>query len=365
MNALKLPWKGKDVPAALLDVVRGCNCICRACFNRRPPSHKPLGTIREELAAIQRLRNVKSVGITGGEPLLHPQIADVVRLIRDRGLSPAMLTNGILWNADVADRLRRAGLDTVMFHIQPGQTRPDLRQEATAADAFALISEKCATAAASGVEAVAIATVSARRPQETDAMLDAFLGCRECSYLWLTLERDMQTIGSGRESSARGNGIEEMSGVLLRHGWRPFAGIGGSIDASRWRWMAFHSFARIDRAGHVAGLASVPPSLFERGAFAALRLIGVQLPYRVKASRAGILGRIAANAVSGGPVKNLGFVLAALAGRQRIEPKHVVVEALPELAPDGRIEHCDPCIDATVRDGRLVPPCLADVDCEV
>ena len=107
MNALKLPWKGKDVPAALLDVVRGCNCICRACFNRRPPSHKPLGTIRKELAAIQRLRNVKSVGITGGEPLLHPQIADVVRLIRDRGLSPAMLTNGILWDADVADRLRR------------------------------------------------------------------------------------------------------------------------------------------------------------------------------------------------------------------------------------------------------------------
>ena len=365
MKALRLPWKGKDVPAALLDVVRGCNCRCKACFNRRPPSHKPVETVREELAEIRRLRNVKSVGITGGEPLLHPQIADVVRLIRDQGLSPAMLTNGILWNADAADRLCAAGLDTVMFHIQPGQTRPDLGQEATAADAFALIAEKCSIAKARGVEAVAIATVSARRPQETDELLDAFRGCRVCPYLWLTLERDMQAIGGGRESSAQGNGIEEMADILFRHGWRPFAGIGGSIDASRWRWMAFHSFARIDRSGHVAGWASVPPSLFERGAFAALRLAGVQLPYRVKASRGGILGRIAANALSGGPVKNLGFVVSALAGRQRIEPKHVVVEALPELAPDGRVEHCDPCIDATVRDGRLVPPCLVDVDCDV
>ena len=364
MKALRLPWKGKDVPAALLDVVRGCNCKCSACFNRRPPSHKPISAVREELAAIQRLRNVKGVGITGGEPLLHPQIDDVVRLIRDQGLSPAMLTNGILWNADVAGRLRAAGLDTVMFHIQPGQTRPDLSPTATAGDAFALISEKCATAAACGVEAVAIATVSARRPQETEAMLDAFLGCRECSYLWLTLERDMQTIGDGRESSASGNGVEEMSDLLSRHGWRPFAGIGGSINAARWRWMAFHSFARVARSGRVAGLASVPPSLFERGAFAALRLAGVQLPYRVKASRMGILGRLVANALSGGPVKNLGFVLSAALRCQRIEPKHIVVEALPELSPDGRIEHCDPCIDATVRDGRLVPPCLADVGSE-
>ena len=362
MKPIRLPWKGKDVPSALLDIVRGCNCACKACFNRRPPSDKPLEAIREELAAIRRLRNVKSVGITGGEPLLHPRIADVVRLIREEGLSPTLLTNGILWNGKVARNLRAAGLDTVMFHVQPGQKRPDLSPDATVDDAFALIAEKCATAAACGVEGMAIATISARRPQEADSMLDAFLRCEACSYLWLTLERDLQTIGAGREDSAKGNGVAEMAEIAARHGWRPFAGIGGSLDASRWRWMAFHSFVRVDKAGRVAGFASAPPSLLERGIFAAFRLLGAQLPYRVKTARAGILSRLALNALAGGPVKNLGFVFAALFRRQRIQPKHIVVEALPELSSDGKIEHCEPCIDATVRNGRLVPPCLADVE---
>ncbi len=362
MKPIRLPWKGRNVPSALLDIVRGCNCTCKACFNRRPPSTKPLADIREDLAVIRRLRDVKTVGVTGGEPLLHPQIADVIRLIHDEGLSPSMLTNAILWNAEIARELGAAGLDIVMFHVQPGQKRSDLPPDATVDDAFALIATKCAIASAHGIEGMAIATVSARHPCEAESLLDSFLRCRECSYLWLTLERDLKTIGDGREMSAEGNGVSEMSALAARRGWRPFAGIGGSLDHAKWRWMAFHAFVRLDSDGRVVGFASAPPSLFERALFAAFRLFRVQLPYRIKATRFGILVRLALNALTGGPMKNLAFVFAAVFRHQRIQPKHLVVEALPELSVDGKIEHCDPCVDATVRDGKLFPPCLADVD---
>lgn len=362
MKPIRLPWKGRNVPSALLDVVRGCNCSCKACFNRRPASAKPLADIRGDLAAIRRLRDVKTVGVTGGEPLLHPRIADVIRLIRDEGLSPSMLTNGILWNAETARELGAAGLDIVMFHVQPGQKRPDLPSDATAEDAFSLIAEKSAIASSCGIEGMAIATVNARHPREAESLMDAFLRCRECQYLWLTLERDLRTIGSGRELSAEGNGVSEMSALAARRGWRPFAGIGGALDHAKWRWMTFHGFVRLDPDGRVAGFASAPPSLFERAVFAVFRLFRVQLPYRLKAKRSGILLRLALNALAGGPVKNLAFVFAAVFRRQRVRPKHLVVEALPELSADGKIEHCDPCVDATVRDGKLFPPCLADAD---
>ena len=362
MKPIRLPWKGRNVPSALLDVVRGCNCACRACFNRRPPSVKPLADIREDLAVIRRLRDVKTVGVTGGEPLLHPQLADVIRLIRNEGLSPSMLTNGILWDAEIARELGAAGLDIVMFHVQPGQKRPDLPSGATADDAFSLIASKSAIASSCGIEGMAIATVSARHPCEVESLLDSFLHCRGCSYFWVTLERDLGTIGAGRELSAEGNGVSEMSALAARRGWRPFAGIGGSLDHAKWRWMAFHAFVRLDPAGRVAGFASAPPSLFERALFAVFRLFRVQLPYRIKATRFGILLRLALNALTGGPVKNLAFVFAAVFRRQRVLPKHLVVETLPELSADGKIEHCDPCVDATVRDGKLSPPCLADVD---
>ena len=54
MKPIRLPWRGKDVPSAIIDVVRGCNCVCKACFNRRPPAVKPLEEIRTELSALVR-----------------------------------------------------------------------------------------------------------------------------------------------------------------------------------------------------------------------------------------------------------------------------------------------------------------------
>ena len=40
MKPLRLPWKGRDVPYAMLDVIRGCNCVCKTdrlvCWIGRP-----------------------------------------------------------------------------------------------------------------------------------------------------------------------------------------------------------------------------------------------------------------------------------------------------------------------------------------
>ena len=76
----------------------------------------------------------------------------------------------------------------------------------------------------------------------------------------------------------------------------------------------------------------------------------------------GTLARIALNALSGGPLRNLAFVFAAIFRRERVRPKHLVVEALPEFSEDGKVEHCDPCVDATVCGDRLVPACLVDTE---
>ena len=362
MKPIRLPWRGKDVPSAIIDVVRGCNCVCKACFNRRPPSVKPLEEIRTELSGLRRLRNVATVGISGGEPLLHPQIAEIVRLVHDEGLSPSLLTNGILWDESAARELASAGLEFVMLHVQPGQKRPDLPQDATADDAFSIIKSKCAIANASGIEGVAVATVNVRRRAEVESILEAFLRCEGCQYLWLTLERDMRTFDEGCERASAGNGVQEMSALVAEHGWRPFAGIGGVRNSRKWRWMTYHGFERVGADGRATGFAVVPPSLLERAVFAVFRMFRIQLPYRVRAGKWGTLARIALNALSGGPLRNLAFVFAAIFRRERVRPKHLVVEALPEFSEDGKVEHCDPCVDATVYGDRLVPACLVDTE---
>ena len=93
---MRLPWYGKTVPHAVLDILRGCNCRCANCYNSAQPSAKSLDSLKSELAVIRAARNVTTISLSGGEPLMHPQILDIIAWLRSEGLKASMLTNGIL-----------------------------------------------------------------------------------------------------------------------------------------------------------------------------------------------------------------------------------------------------------------------------
>jgi MoaA/NifB/PqqE/SkfB family radical SAM enzyme len=57
------------------------------------------------------------IGISGGEPLTHPQLDEIIRRIRQTGAIAGMITNGYLLNVDRIDRLNRAGLDHMQISI--------------------------------------------------------------------------------------------------------------------------------------------------------------------------------------------------------------------------------------------------------
>ena len=97
VKAWQLPWSGKMVPHALLDIIRDCNISCRACYNAYPPgTHKTMDQVRAELDKLLQLRRLGSVSILGGEAILHPQLYDIIRMIRERGLfRRGLFTNGL------------------------------------------------------------------------------------------------------------------------------------------------------------------------------------------------------------------------------------------------------------------------------
>lgn len=77
-------------------VTRRCNLSCAYCTeydHTSPPV--PLDVLRERIDHLARLR-VIVVSLTGGEPLMHPQLADIVRYVRTRKMTPAVSTNGFL-----------------------------------------------------------------------------------------------------------------------------------------------------------------------------------------------------------------------------------------------------------------------------
>ncbi len=362
MKPLRLPWKGRDVPYAMLDVIRGCNCVCKTCYNRNVREPKPLGQVERDLDFIFSQRRVEFVGILGGEPLLHPDIVEIVRRVKARGVGAVLMTNGVLWTGNVAAELAEAGLRMAYFHIQTGQQRPDLRNPDSQEEVARLAEEKCALARAVGIDTAVSTTVRADRSESLRSVMESFRRNPDCSYAFLTLERSMRTIDAGEESFAATNGIDRCIEELWTLGWRPFAGIGGRVDPAKFRWLLFHAYQSLDAAGRETGFAPVPPSCLEKLVFALYRLSGKRLPLRTDPPRWAILARLMLNALTGGRSGNFAFALRVLVRGDRLAVKGVFLEAFPDLLPDGRVEYCNPCLDAVVKDGHFVPACLSDTE---
>src|SRR5262249_56113960 len=57
------------------------------------------------------------ITISGGEPLMHPDLDLIIARIREHGMIAGMITNGYLLTAERIERLNRAGLEHLQISI--------------------------------------------------------------------------------------------------------------------------------------------------------------------------------------------------------------------------------------------------------
>jgi len=121
----RLPWSLNDNPIGWVEVTDRCNISCKGCYRTAMTGHKPLEEIKSEILFLEEWRNINNVHLAGGEPLIHPDIVEIVRFIHARGLNPVIITNGQRLTRELLILLRDAGLAEMSFHIDSGQTRPE------------------------------------------------------------------------------------------------------------------------------------------------------------------------------------------------------------------------------------------------
>jgi MoaA/NifB/PqqE/SkfB family radical SAM enzyme len=114
IRALRFPYQPV---AAHLIPMRRCNLSCAYC-NEYDDSSTPVPT-RDVLRRIDRLAALGTgiVTLSGGEPLLHPDLDDIIRHVRGHGMIATLITNGYLLSRDRIRRLNRAGLDHLQISI--------------------------------------------------------------------------------------------------------------------------------------------------------------------------------------------------------------------------------------------------------
>src|SRR5271170_8121975 len=97
--------------------MRRCNLSCAYC-NEYDKVSKPV-PIDEMVRRIDHLGRLGTsiITISGGEPLTHPELDDVIRRMRHVGAMAGMITNGYLLNKARIERLNQAGLDHMQISI--------------------------------------------------------------------------------------------------------------------------------------------------------------------------------------------------------------------------------------------------------
>lgn len=123
----RFPWSGNDNPIGWLEITDKCNTYCRGCYRiNGMQGHKSLEQVKEEIAMLKKWRNCDNISVAGGEPLIHPDILEIVAYIRSLKMKPLILTNGIRIENDRAfiTELKKAGIVGFTFHIDSEQNRP-------------------------------------------------------------------------------------------------------------------------------------------------------------------------------------------------------------------------------------------------
>src|SRR5215470_17451412 len=112
-----------------LEITQRCNLDCTLCYlseNSERVKDVPIAEVFRRIDAIaSHFGAPTSVQITGGDPTLRDadELGAIVARVRERGLLPTLMTNGIKASRSMLERLSELGLNDVAFHVDLTQER--------------------------------------------------------------------------------------------------------------------------------------------------------------------------------------------------------------------------------------------------
>ncbi len=123
-----------------LEVSRSCNLRCQFCYNAWKIAERPVTGELPTARVFALLEKViaeagpDEITLSGGEPLLRPDLCAIVEFIKKRGVKVGLVTNGTAMTPEVAGRCVSAGVDS--FQVSLLSDRRDLHNALAGCDSF-------------------------------------------------------------------------------------------------------------------------------------------------------------------------------------------------------------------------------------
>ena len=371
-NAYNLPWKYNDAPHAILDIIRGCNVKCDACYNSAECKIKTFDEVIEDYRKIIAVRKISSIALIGGEPLLNPDLIKIVKFLKQEGLSVELFSNGLLLDEDKVKELAIAGVDLVFLHIDIGQKRKDLPQDYTIADVDNLRTQKAKMLYDYGIEvAMSITIKKDDFGENLDNYLNYFKKSKFINYFLITLYRDIASYGNlngilnqevkGEEKKSINTdepSMQEIMKYLNKQNLEPYTYLTGHYNKDLPRWVCYQ-YAASYKYVTLIYTQNIRNSRFERFYLKKMKEKNGVYPFFTKQDC--IINSIymILNAICGGYfLGNLSFLFKSWDKWKKI--KRILVQEPASVNADGNLEFCESCPDITVRNGKIVPVCVCD-----
>jgi MoaA/NifB/PqqE/SkfB family radical SAM enzyme len=199
-------------------VTNACNAQCRFCsFSEVPSSRWRMADPARLVRGFEALgrAGVKYVSITGGEPLLYPDLGPCLARARELGLATLLVTNGALLTPALIRTLSQAALQTLIISIDAATAAAHDRHRGLPG-LIAHISDMVPLVRQAGLKAVASVTISRLWDDLDD--LAAFIG--KLGFTRLTFSYPLTRLNSSylgcAESALVNFSPEELDRVFAR-----------------------------------------------------------------------------------------------------------------------------------------------------
>lgn len=376
----RLPWSFSDNAIAWLEPTAKCNLACEGCYRANVDQHKTVEEVRGDLEVFKRFRKFDGVSIAGGDPLTHPRVVEIVRMVARDGYKPILNTNGFALDERLLRELKEAGLVGLTFHVDSKQGRPgwkgkdELQMNELRLQLARMVARvgglSCAFNATvyedtlkhvpdlvqwaqEHIDEVHVMVFIAYREAVLDGEFDYYQGGRRIDAGGLVYA------GGAKKQRSDISSTEMLAAVRDRFPeFAPCAYLGGSEKPDSFKWLLATRVGTSERISGYLGprMVEAAQSLhhFRTGrylAYAAPRTLGMGR----SAMLAGTLIDSGARAALRSWIGWGAWNPARLLKPQRVQ-SIMFIQPI-DVLPDGRQNMCDGCPDITVHDGELVWSC--------
>jgi radical SAM protein with 4Fe4S-binding SPASM domain len=109
----------KRMTSIIFEITNRCNLRCKHCYNDSGPKRDQELTFEEIKKSVDTFADagVLNIVISGGEPLLHPHIFDIIQYIRSKPMSCIIFTNGTVITEDTVKKFKDFSIVSVAISL--------------------------------------------------------------------------------------------------------------------------------------------------------------------------------------------------------------------------------------------------------